>query len=271
MSPTIEPHSARYLALLYSAEPQRATLEALFGIEREIFESLRPGMEHQVAHSRLQWWRDECGRTSDGHPVHPLTRTLVDTVPLPALRGLSGFVDDAIWDLASATFESRRELTAYCERWAAAMIEPFASTTSAPLWRKIGTAMREIELVGDLAREAHYGRLRLPLDELDHSKAPPGVLAEPPWPDGVTEILRARHKILRNEIAAALTDLGGEAQPALRGLFVWIGLMWRCSLRAQRVLPDSIRPRQFDAMSDAWFAWRVARKATMGRFTLELG
>src|SRR5215471_6338653 len=91
MSPTLESHPARYFALLYSPPAQHAALEALFGIEREIFESLRPGMEHQVAHSRLQWWREECERTSRGHPVHPLTRALIEALPLPALGGLSGF------------------------------------------------------------------------------------------------------------------------------------------------------------------------------------
>src|SRR2546428_6723567 len=100
MAPPREQHSARYFALLYSLPSQQVALEALFGIEREVSESLRPDMDHQVAHSRLQWWRDECERTSDGHPVHPLTRTLVDALrpdsPAP-LRGLAGLVDVAAW------------------------------------------------------------------------------------------------------------------------------------------------------------------------------
>jgi phytoene/squalene synthetase len=45
----------------------------------------------------------------------------------PALAGIAGFVDTAVWDLASATFETRKELTAYCERWAAAMFETAAA------------------------------------------------------------------------------------------------------------------------------------------------
>src|SRR5882757_4888761 len=181
MPVTPESHSARYFALLYSPASQRLVLDALFGIESEIFESLRPGLDHHVAHSRLQWWREECERTAIGRPVHPLTRALVDAVngigtgapkrhrkhpsvelrsgppsmagvhraaqsllraspgrpsmaarsphaanPLPQLAGLCGLVDVAVWDLAGATFETRRELAAYCERWSAAMIEPLA-------------------------------------------------------------------------------------------------------------------------------------------------
>jgi len=268
-------------------------LEALFGIEHEVSESLRPGLDHQVAHTRLQWWREECERTSHGRPEHPLTRALVEAfssarspaapgTPLSGLAGLSGFVDVAVWDLAGATFESRRELTAYCERWAAAMIETLAAAlpsnaqaaaVAAPArtdggrtnWRAVGAAMREIELLGDLAHQAHYGRLRVPLDELDRAKVDPGVLAKPPWPNAVVEIVSARYRSLRVEIARALADVDTEQQPTLRGLLVWAALDCRWSARAEHALPDRVHPGRFDAITDAWFAWRVARKATIGR------
>src|SRR6266481_5497326 len=171
MPVTPESHSARYFALLYSPPSQRLVLDALFGIEREIFESLRPGLDHHVAHSRLQWWREECERAVVGRPAHPLTRALVDAVTGPGqLAGLSGLVDVAVWDLAGATFETRRELTAYCERWSAAVIEPAATHALAVLpasthrWRALGAALREIEMLWELAPEARSGRLRVPLD-----------------------------------------------------------------------------------------------------------
>jgi phytoene/squalene synthetase len=406
MPTTPESHPARYLALLYCPASQRLALDALFGIEREVSDSLRPGLDHHVAHSRLQWWREESQRAADGRPVHPLTRALVDAVggsagavtsaesaesrsgsagsagsagsrsgsagsaestgwgsateaapngarstgatpfsnaatrddaqvglsaaaqaqlrarSVPQLAGLSGFVDVAVWDLAGATFETRRELTAYCERWAAAMIEPLvprdvrvlsqaagvgpraadvgpsttvlpsaiaepptATLVSAPTppsdaaappgsdtrvnnWRALGAAMREIELLADLGREAHYGRLRVPLDELESAKADPSALAKPPWPAAVGDLLRARHKTLRDEITRALGDVDRVQQPALRGLLVWAALAWRLSQRAERALPDQLRPGGLDAIADAWFAWRIARRATIGRFRL---
>src|ERR1700720_1618154 len=137
MPATPELHSARYFALLYASAANRPALEALFGIEHEVFDSLRAGLDHNVAHSRLQWWREECERAANGRPVHPLTKALVSAlsaapagslsaapaglgtqpqavqpqaVGLPGLVGLCGIVDVAIWDLAGATFETRREL-----------------------------------------------------------------------------------------------------------------------------------------------------------------
>ncbi|MGH8210348.1 MAG: squalene/phytoene synthase family protein, partial [Steroidobacteraceae bacterium] len=123
---------ARCLAWLYSPPAQQPVLAALCEIEREVASSLRPGIDHHVAHTRLQWWREECERCARGRPVHPLTRELVKAYGARAmsesapLAGISGFVDTAVWDLAGATFETRQELTAYCERWAAAMLEPVA-------------------------------------------------------------------------------------------------------------------------------------------------
>jgi 15-cis-phytoene synthase len=279
MPVTAESHSARYFALLYSSAPQRLVLDALFGIEHEIFESLRPGLDHHVAHSRLQWWREECERAAAGRPVHPLTRALVDAVTgPPQLAGLCGLVDVAVWDLAGATFETRRELTAYCERWSAAMIGPLAPRkpsdasatpdTQIANWGTLGAAMREIEMLSHLALEAHYGRLRVPLDELESAKADPGVLAKPPWPAAVAEILRVRHESLRGEITRALGEVDRVQQPGLRGLLVWAALAQRSSQRTERALPDRLILGRVDAVADAWFAWRIARRATIGRFRL---
>jgi phytoene synthase len=278
MPATTESHSARYFALLYSPASQRLVLDSLFGIEREIFESLRPGLDHHVAHSRLQWWREECERAVVGRPVHPLTRALVDAVTGAQLAGLCGLVDVAVWDLAGATFETRRELTAYCERWSAAMIEPLAprkaadatgtSDTRVTNWSTLGAAIREIEMLSHLAREAHYGRLRVPLDELESAKADPGALAKPPWPAPVVELLRARHESLRDEITRTLGEVDRVQQPGLRGVLVWAALARRASQRTERALPDRLRPGRFDSVADAWFAWRIARRATTGRFRL---
>jgi 15-cis-phytoene synthase len=149
---------SRHLAWLYSTDAQKPVLAALLEIESEIASGLRPGLEHHVAHARLQWWSEEAERVAEGRPVHPLTRELVkaranasgnaasyagryaDRVASAATgltahdarftAHIAGFVDTAVWDLASATFETRKELTAYCERWSAAMFETAGGSAS---------------------------------------------------------------------------------------------------------------------------------------------
>lgn len=278
---TPETNSARYFVLLYASAAERPAIDALFGIERELLDSLRPGLDHNVAHSRLQWWREECERVTRGGAVHPLTRALIAALgdpqakSVPQLAGLCGIVDVAIWDLASATFESRRELEAYCQRWSAAMIEPIVATSAlasaerTAAWHDLGAAICEIELLASLTRDARLGRIRLPLDELENAKADTHSLASPPWPEAIASLIRDRLTSLRNSIARTVADLSREQQQALRGLLVWVALSWRTAQRIEQALPNQLQPARFDAVRDAWFAWRMARRATVGRFRLK--
>lgn len=268
-------------------------LTALCQIESEVAASLKPGVDHHVAHTRLQWWQEECERTAEGRAVHPLTRELVaaaasaaaaavaaaggatpasGSVPSP-LAGISGFVDTAVWDLASATFETRKELVAYCERWSTAMFETAALAGGAAIeqssLRTIGAAVRETELLANLAREAHNGRLRIPLDELERAGIDTGSLAKVPWPAPLVSLLRDRHTALRKTIADGVSRLVNAEQGAVRGLLVWAGLAWRQSWRAQRALPNVILPRRYHALADGWHAWRAAHRATAGKLRLQ--
>jgi 15-cis-phytoene synthase len=280
--------STRYLAWLYSPPDQQPAFAALCEIESELAASLRPGIDHHVAHARLQWWRDESERVGRGQPVHPLTRELVARAAggsPGASPDISGFVDTGIWDLASATFETRKELTAYCERWASAMFEPTAtlaarlvaarsaqeasvSDVALTHWRSLGAAVREIELLANLLPEAHAGRLRVPLDELERTSVDPKALANLLWPAPLAALLQERHTALRAAVSQAVASIEREGQASARGLMVWAALAWRMSLRAQSALPGMIAPKRYHAFADGWHAWRAARRANAGTLRL---
>jgi 15-cis-phytoene synthase len=281
MSAKPEAHTPRFLAWLYSTRSQQPVLAALCGIEREVRASLRPGVDHHVAHTRLEWWREECARCAAGNPVHPLTRELRThweefaagsaagtsaSQANTALAGLTGLIDAATWDLAAATFERRAELTAYCRRWAAAMVAPAGA--QGVDWGDFGAALCELELLGHLTRDARVGRLRIPLDELEQAGATPEAAATPPWPQGLTNILRGRHQASRQQLATAVARLPPQAQATSRGLLVWAALAWQASLRAQRALPREAATSIASAAAANWRAWRAARAAAVGRLRL---
>jgi phytoene synthase len=265
--------ATRALAWLYAPAPQRAALATLCALEREIGASLRPGLDHQLAHARLAWWREECERCSRGQPQHPLTRELAGLCAPAggaALAGLAGLVDTATWDLATATFATRRELLGYCERWSAAMIDPLArlatqaapSDAAAAIWAQasaLGVTLRELELLLALAPDARAGRVRLPLEELDAAQVPYERLAQPPWPPSFAHLVRERHRLLRSALEANVTALAPAARAPLRGLIVWAAIACSHSLRAERRLPDASATREPQRLQDAWRAWRAAR------------
>jgi 15-cis-phytoene synthase len=266
---------ARALAWLYSADAQRPVLAALTGMEAEVAASLAPGLEHDVGHARLAWWREECMRAGTGQGQHPLTRQLQGLFTgeeACALQGLRGFVDAATWDLASATFQTRRELQAYCERWSAALVEPFATfalrgTPRAEV-REFGRALREAELMCALVPDARAGRVRIPLAELDAAQLTPGQLAQGPWTPQLTELVRATHRRARAALAASANALRACDQPPLRALLVWAALVWARSRRIDAALPRVIPAGDHHAPLDGWRAWRAARRADSGQFLL---
>lgn len=275
MPETPDWHASRYLASLYSLPTEGLVLDLLLRIESEIAASLQSRLDHNVAHARLQWWREECARVAKGTPAHPLTRELVTEfadMPADVLAGLSGFVDVAVWDLAAATFETRRELTAYCERWATALILPAATHAGASAkdrqdWLKIGAAMHEAEMLAQVASEARAGRLRVPLDELERVGVEPESLAVTPYSPALSGLLSERHAALRSILVESVPESSG--QPAVRGLLVWVALTARHSRLAQRALPETAVPRRIDALGDAWCAWRAGRSAKAGRFAFD--
>lgn len=245
-------------------------LEVLCAIEAEVRDSLAPGLEHSVAHIRLEWWQEECQRTLQGAPLHPLTRQLVTYLDPQALTGLTGLVETAAWDLAQAPFPTRQELSAYCTRRSVAVVELAAAHALPqrdPRWRAIGAALCEIELLSSLEQDARVGRLRLPLDELESAGVAPHQLATPPWPAALAALLTARHERVRAELRQL--DISRDLQPALRGLLVWMKLAWQLSLRAQAALPNAIPPRRTDALAASFTAWCAARAAVSRRYRLD--
>jgi 15-cis-phytoene synthase len=262
----------RALVQLYTPAAQQPLFALLRDVEAEVGQSLRPGIEHQVAHARLAWWREECARYERGEPAHPLTRGLAAQFSAhgrspPA--GLAGFVDAATWDLASATSETRRELDAYCMRWAGAMMTPLAQlAASTPAVVRLGATLREIELLANLAGDARCGRLRLPLDELARAGVQPEELARPPWTAALAALLRERQQALRRLLAAQVGALPPAAQPLLRGVLVWASLAERLSRRCERALPQAAGPREHHRPLDAARAWQAARRAEQRRLTL---
>jgi phytoene/squalene synthetase len=261
----------RALAWLYCPPTQRRLLAALCALEAQIGASLASGLDHQVAHTRLAWWREECARCVQGRASHPITRelaVLLAPVDAHSLEGLSGLVDTAAWDLAAATFDTRRELSGYCERWSAAMIEPLARLAEPTLEpgqaRAIGASLREIELLLALAGEARRGRLRLPLDELARARAAPEELARPPWQANLAALIADRHRALRAALTAGVAALTPMAQAALRGVIVWAAIDCAHSRRAQALLPRANLAGVPHALADGWRAWRAARRAGRG-------
>ncbi len=262
------PGSLRYFSLLYTPEDRREAVLALYVVDAEIRESSRSA-SHDVAHTRLTWWRAETDRLVNGSPQHPATRLLCDRWrgDRSAFAKLHEILAAADMDLAKMTFNNDQELRAYCARSGGALQELVASLLAAPAEldesaraaaNKLGVGIRLAEMVRDLRQDAYDGNIYLPLDMLDkHGLKPEHLRAREVEPKLKDALITMR--------AAAINDLTlpkqGD-QEHLRPVFVLAAL--------HRKLLDQIAARNYDVASQRielgplqkpWTAWRAARRA----------
>lgn len=263
----------RHLVWLFAPSALRDPLAALFAIEREIESSLRPGVDHAVAHARLEWWSDESGRLARGTPAHPLSRALLDgalaaKASPPDLRGL---VESARLDLAAVAYETRDELEETLRAWALATFRVVVALGAGGLtgsgvaerfaqWA--GPPLREIERLATLARDAWSGRICMPLGRGEDG---PARWRAQPWPAECEVLLAERLAEARKALAGAAATLDPEQRPAQRAALVWCALSTRLGARSVACLPFQYSASRLDPLSDTLCAWRAALAANRGR------
>jgi phytoene synthase len=263
------PGSMRYFSVLYAPKEKRAALTALYVVDAEIRESAQ-SPSHDVAHTRLQWWRAEVDRLINGGPQHPAMRVLADQNPQAraVFAKLHELLAAADMDLARMTYSNTHELRAYCSRSGGAVMELIAAQLLAPrpleenqraFAHRIGVGVRQTEILRDLRQDAYDGRLYLPLDEMDARGLSLGDLRNREMNERVRDALRP----LRERAHAELTHPAAEADTSSLGALHVIAAL-------HRRLLDRIAARNYDVASlrielgpleKPWAAWRAARSA----------
>lgn len=262
------PGSMRYFSLLYTPQDKRDVLCALYVIDAEIRESAQ-SENHDVAHTRLQWWRAEVDRLVNGSPQHPATRVLSDSVMLDraSLSKLHEVLAAADMDLARMTYSTLRELRAYCSRSGGAIQELMAAHLMAPqplneasraAANRMGVGVRQSEILRDLRHDVYGGRVYLPQDQLNNHSV---TLDDLRGRELVTRVKSALQEF-RDTVHSELQPAPARVSPQLRPLFVLAAL--------HRRLLDRIAARNFNVAAERielgpiekpWVAWRAARRS----------
>lgn len=264
----VPPGSMRYYAWLYTPEPHRDFIAALFLLETELHDTARA--PHEVAHIRLQWWREEIERLGSGKAQHPATQVLqAATHTHIDFRTLDEAALSAAQELANATFETDVELTQYLRGGLGSLFtlaaQQLATTATAQLLdaaSQLGTFIRQVETTRDLRQDFHHGRLYLPLSKLDELNIEYEALQNPEWPAAFVQLVKSRST---KQLAAYQTlkqGLLNTEKQVLRPLLVLSDLHARV---LQTLVTDPItytreRP-ELGSMQKLWTAWRTARAA----------
>lgn len=259
----------QYFALLYTPEERRETLTALFAVSSEVRESAQ-SVNHDVAHTRLRWWRAEVDRLINGSPQHPAMKALHERwIGSPsAFSKLHELLAAADMDLARMTYLNPRELRAYCSRSGGALAELIASqlTSDGSLddetratANRIGVGVRHAEIIRDLRQDARDGRIYLPLDVLEKYSVRPEELDAREVSAKLRTVLKETKQAAQEDLKARLPD--ETAHEVLRPLRVLAalhhGLLERISKRDYDVASERI---ELGPLEKPWIAWREARR-----------
>jgi 15-cis-phytoene synthase len=260
------PGSMRYFSLLYAPEDRREQVCALYVIDAEIRESAQ-SVNHDVAHTRLQWWRGEIDRLINGNPQHPATRLLHEAhaVESASYSKLHELLAAADMDLARMTYSNMRELRAYCSRSGGAIQELMAAQLLAPApldeanratANRIGIGVRQSEILRDLRQDTRDGRVYLPQDQLTaHSVTLEDLRGREVAPRLKTA-LREFQDAVQKELQSALAAVSAPLRP-----LAVLGALHRRLLKRIAAQDFDVATSRIDLgpIEKPWIAWRAAR------------
>jgi len=261
------PGSMRYFSLLYAPENRRDQLLALYVIDAEIRESAQSA-NHDVAHTRLTWWRAEIDRLVNGSPQHPATRLLNDSsVERASFAKLHEIMAAADMDLARMTYSNMRELRAYASRSGGAIQEVMAAQLVAPspleeaaraTANRVGIGVRQSEMLRDLRQDAYDGRVYLPQDRLTEHKVTLEDLREREVAPRVKAALREFKEGVQEELRSALASVGTQLRPLAVLGALHVRLLQRIAARDYNVAQSRI---ELGPIEKPWVAWKAARRS----------
>ncbi len=264
MTPELEEAgtTSRELVLRFSPTTDRPRLQALFDIEREVTASLRPELDHTVAHTRLEWWSEELGRLAQAQARHPATRTLAATLLESgrSLADLQGLVEATRIDLATVAFLTRAELDDYLGLWSDSIFINLCLNSSDRA-RALGRCIREIELIADWPQQAHRGRLYRSLGDPPEPHEP---WVRHPLGEPQCQQLRTRLNELASEIGSLARAWPVDELSSQGPALLWAALARGTALRLQSGLPNFSITR-FEPLSRTIRAWRAALSLSRGR------
>lgn len=260
------PGSMRYFSLLYAPEDRREQVCALYVIDAEIRESAQ-SVNHDVAHTRLQWWRGEIDRLINGNPQHPATRLLHEAhaVESASYSKLHELLAAADMDLARMTYSNMRELRAYCSRSGGAIQELMAAQLLAPApldeanratANRIGIGVRQSEILRDLRQDTRDGRVYLPQDQLTAHSVTLEDLRSRDVAPRLKTALREFQDAVQKELQSALAAVSAPLRP-----LAVLGALHRRLLKRIAAQDFDVATSRIDLgpIEKPWIAWRAAR------------
>ena len=166
--------SSFYYSFLFLPDRQRKAIIALYAFCREVDDVTDECADPQVAHSKLQWWRQEVTRLYQSNAQHPVTRALTPVIASFNLseKYFQEIIDGMEMDLQQNRYMTFKDLSLYCYRVAgvvgllAAEIFGYQDQHTLKYARDLGMAFQLTNILRDVGEDAGRNRIYLPEEDL---------------------------------------------------------------------------------------------------------
>ncbi|MFW6168510.1 MAG: squalene/phytoene synthase family protein, partial [Ralstonia sp.] len=218
------PGSSLYYSVLFLAPERRRATIALEAMRRELEDAVRDATDPAVVQSKLQWWRHELARLSEGRPEHPATQALhphlatydIGAVHLGEL--FAGVEADAMQNryLDWPNLRRHGDQVAGVAGRLAARIAGHVQARTLEFARLQALSEQLVHFIRNLGDDVRHNRVYIPVDELQRFNVPASDLFNRRYSDGFKALMAFQAERARATHQEALTALPAEDRRAQR-------------------------------------------------------
>jgi phytoene synthase len=260
--------SSFYYSFLFLPPLQRRAITALYAFCREVDDVVDECSDRHLARVKLQWWRDEIGRTFDTAPTHPVGQALAPMLEhfnLPQEHFLE-IIDGMEMDLEQTRYASFKELSLYCYRVAsvvglmAAEIFGYQNRATLKYAHNLGLAFQLTNILRDVREDAERGRIYLPQDEMARFGITDEDILQGRRSEAMKQFMAFQVKRAQEYYRQAFALLPEEDRyPQRSGLImatIYLAILDKVDKDSDKVLEQRI---SITPIRKLWLAWRAAR------------
>ena len=266
--------SSFYYAFRFLDPQRRRAIIALYAFCREVDDVVDECREPAVAHTKLDWWREEIGLLFEGRSRHPITQALaphVETFDL-SKEYFEEIIDGMQMDLDYDAYPDFATLSLYCYRAASvvgllsARIFGFSDRRTLKYAHDLGMALQLTNILRDVHEDAMRGRVYIPLEELERFSVKPedfriNITRESHRDLFSFQVARAREYYEKADAHLPAEDRYAQ-RPGLIMAAIYRALLEEIERDAFRVLEHRVH---LTPLRKLWIAWRTARSARKPR------
>lgn len=185
------------ISFIFLSKEKRQAMTALYAFCREVDDIVDECTDHEVAQTKLNWWRQEIDKLYNQQPNHPVSFALAPYIQSfnLAKEHFVEIIDGMEMDLQFNRYADFSQLQLYCYRVASvvgllsAQIFGFTNRDTLKYAHDLGMAFQLTNIVRDVGEDARRGRIYLPLDELEKAKVTEEDILQSKASDQVKELM----------------------------------------------------------------------------------